>query len=90
MNENFNLRAQFSDLDGNSHDLPARNLLMSRIAKVVGAETGYPEIRYEVVFESETQSEASAERFTNIRILVSAKTALAVENLAREALGLPR
>ena len=84
MNDNLNIRAQFTDLEGNTHDLPARNLLMSRIVGVDGAEEGNPEVRYEVVFEDD----APADHFSNIRILVSTKTALAVENLARKALGL--
>ena len=85
MNENLNIRAQFTDLEGNSHDIPARRLLMSRIADVRGAESGNPEVRYELVFEGEDNP---AGGFTNIHVLVSAKTALAVERLTRKALGL--
>ena len=78
---NRSLRARFKDIDGKAYDVPARNLLASHLD--VANRNTVPEIRYEMVFEAEDDVNAG---FTNLRVIVSAKTAHRVEALAKKAL----
>lgn len=72
--ENKNIRSKFTDVNGASYDIPARNLLMSKLID--------GNLNFEMVFEG------TEDAFENIRVVVSADTARKVEALARKAMRL--
>lgn len=81
MKDNAKLRASFKDINGKTYDIPARCLLASHLE--IANHNTTPEVRYEMVFEGE---DYETEGFTNIRVIVSAKTAYRVESLSRRVL----
>ena len=67
-----NIHARFTDVNGAAYDIPAENLLMS---KLINADR-----QFEMIFEG------TEDVFRNIHVIVSADVARKVEALARKAL----